>query len=67
MNTNIEDDMNRKERPKLEHGMMGRLSIYGDGMNFDIPSNQGTKEHVIAMHGNDSWQIVYYIFYILKR
>jgi hypothetical protein len=69
MNTNIENDLttartttvsvkelNNVERPKLEHGRMGRLSLYGDGMNFDIPSNQGTTEHVVAMHGNDSWQ-----------
>jgi hypothetical protein len=44
-------------RPTLERGTMGRLSIIGDGMNFDIPSNMGTKEHVLLTHGESSWRM----------
>lgn len=44
-------------RPTLERGTMGRLSILGDGMNFDIPSNMGTKEHVLLTHGESSWRM----------
>ena len=44
-------------RPKLERGIMGRLSILGDGMNFDIPSNMGTTEHVLQTHGKTSWRM----------
>lgn len=45
------------QRPKLEHGTMGRLSVIGDGMNFDIPSNMGTSEHVMQTHGMTSWRM----------
>ena len=44
-------------RPTLEGGTMGRLSIRGDGMNFDIPSNVGTTEHVLLTHGSTSWRL----------
>ena len=44
-------------RPTLEHGTMGRLSLMGDGMNFDIPSNMGAKEHVLNTHGSTSWRM----------
>lgn len=57
----------RSIRPGLRRGTQhGGLSVNG-ALNFDIPTQQGEREHVEAYHGKDSWRMKILKFCHQKR